>query len=213
MEDVKRGYVCKDEADRFIAIAGDKPLQQYITGILYTAAVKPISEISYLIGFIALITHFLQALKHMGWYFAVLAAFLLVLISPAGILRFLYSVIMGVLNPKVPYWAAIICAPIRGLGDLAFPIQMAVTYTAFSSYLLTSSLCKLIEHVPVFGERGGLLSIWGITVFLSWPSSFKAWLRYRKNSAGEKTEAPVPAGDPVVEALPQAPAESEPVRV
>jgi hypothetical protein len=204
LEDEKRGYVSKDEAERFIAIAGDKPLQQYITGILYTAAVKPVSEVSYLIGFIAYLTHIVEAFKSLGWVMGIFAAFLLLLISPAGVLRFLYAAVMGIINPRVPYLAAIVCAPIRGLGDLAFPIQMAVTYPAFATYLLTSSLCKLVEHVPVFGERGGLLSIWSVTVFLSWPASFKAWWHYCRDNAGacksiEVNGAPIA---PTVEKVP-----------
>jgi hypothetical protein len=206
LEDVKKGYVSEEEADRFTAIAGDRPLQQYITGILYTAAVKPVSEVSYLIGFIAYLTHIVEAFKSLGWAMGILAAFLLLLISPAGVLRFIYSVIMGILNPRVPYLAAIVCAPVRGLGDLAFPIQMGVTYPAFSTYLLTSSLCKLVQHVPVFGERGGLLSIWSVTVFLSWPASFKAWWHYCRDNA-RACKSPEVNGAPIAPAIEQVPGE------
>lgn len=212
LEDVKRNYVRQEEADRFISIAGDRPLQQYITGILYTAAVKPVSEISYLIGFIAYLTAFIEALKNLGWGYGILAAFLVLLISPAGVLRFLYSVFMGILNPRVPYWAAIICAPIRGLGDLAFPIQMAVTYPSFASYLLTSSICKLVEHVPIFGERGGLLSIWSVTCFLSWPASIRALHRYRR-SCSKNTSPQRQNHEDAVVALASLPEQSEPVKV
>jgi hypothetical protein len=179
LADVKRGYISAEDAERLIAVAGDRPLQQYITGIIYTATVKPVSEISYVFGFIVLVQSYLKDLRGLGlWIVPIVAA--LLSISPAGVLRFLYALVMGILNPKVPYWTAIVMAPIRGVGDLAFPAQMAKTYPAFASYLLTSSVCKLAEHIPVFGERGGLLAIWTVTVLLSWPASFGAWRRWRK---------------------------------
>jgi hypothetical protein len=70
---------------------------------------------------------------------------------------------------------------------------MAKTYPAFSSYLLTSTICRLAEHVPVFGERGGLLSIWTVTIFLSWPASLREWRAWRKAHTAQPEEQSAPA--------------------
>ncbi|MDO8682010.1 MAG: hypothetical protein Q7N50_00815 [Armatimonadota bacterium] len=188
-EDIRHGYVSREEADVFISIAGADAMQQYVTGIMVTLALQPASEIVFIIlgsvlgiqvskdfpGF--------PAIKHsigkFGWW-AIPLVFMVVAISPAGILRFLYCITQWIRNRHVPYGTATSLSLFRAIGDLAFMVQTAKTYPQFSGYLLTSSVCHLVNIAPVFGERGGLLNIWAATVLLSWPASFKAWRQERK---------------------------------
>lgn len=180
-EDIRHGYVGKEDAKIFESIAGADAMQQYITGIMFTAAVKPVSEIVLVVAgaeFLK-IAHEARTLQHIGWWMLP-AAVAIAMISPAGVLRFGYCLVQWARNRHVPYGIATALAYIRGVGDLAFMVQIAKTYPQFSGYLLTSSLCHLVNMVPVFGERGGLLNIWVATVFLSWPASLKALLRERR---------------------------------
>lgn len=190
-EDVKRGFITAEEAKEFVHIAGHKTIQQYITGLMVVAAVKPVSELTYLlVGVTAFFTFLHQIGEHLqrlGWW-ALPIAFVILGISPAGVLRFLYCLTMGLLNRDVPYGTAILMAPIRAVGDLSFAAQIAKTHPGFSRYLLTSTTCRLAEHVPIFGERGGLLSLWVVTVVLSWPASLKTWwiVRARQKESRRK---------------------------
>jgi len=173
-EDVKHGYVTREVADNFINIAGEEALQNYITGLIVTAAVKPTSEIIYVLLGVHLAFN-TTTLSGLGWW-GLLAAPVVALISPAGLLRFFYCIMAKIWNRKIPYGVALALSPIRGIGDFAFLIQTGKTFPSFSSYLIISSLCQLVEQVPVFGERGGLLSLWTVTAFISWPASLhKLW--------------------------------------
>ncbi len=183
-EDAKRGMISQADADEFVRVAGDKSIQQYITGLIFVATMR--SEWIYLIlAYFGLrIAHSGHAsLAHLSLAQKVTAIAVLLLVSPGGILRLIFCIVMGLTNRDVPYTTAAIMSPIRAVGDLAFPAQMAKTHPRFSAYLLTSTTCRLAEHVPVFGERGGLLSLIVVTVVLSWPASLKAWWRARRAGA------------------------------
>lgn len=185
-EDVRHGYVSREEAEVFTSIGGSETMQKYVTGIMVTLALQPASELV----FIALaailgikgLSDF-EGVKHsiggLGWW-AVPLGIAFVAVSPAGILRFVYCIVQWIRNRHVPYGTALSLSLFRAIGDLAFIIQTARTYPQFSGYLLTSSLCHLVGLVPVFGERGGLLNIWVATAVLSWPASWKAWLGKRR---------------------------------
>lgn len=178
-EDVKRGFLSPSEAEEYVRIAAHKTIQHYLTGMMVVAAVKPTSEICYVL-LLAYLVSLVNWLRSLGWW-AVPIASLVALISPAGVPRFLYCVVMGSVNRDVPYGTALLMAPIRAVGDLSFAAQIAKTHPGFSAYLLTSTTCRLAEHMPVFGERGGLLSVWVVTVLLSWPASLKTWLAARRS--------------------------------
>jgi len=172
-EDLERGFVEPKAAEEFIRVSGDRAMQEYLTGILVTAAVKPTSELCYVL-FWAWVVMQVDKLKTLGWWLAPLVA-VVALISPSGTLRFAYCLSRLPFRRGVPFGTATLLAPFRALGDLAFFVQTAKTYPSFSGYLLTATACRLAEHFPVFGERGGLLSIWTVTVLLSWPASFRRW--------------------------------------
>ena len=161
-------------------------MQRYITGVMVTAGVKPISLILYAyLAFIGLGQWVkdpegcVAALHNLGWWALPLGA-AAVAISPSGILLFIYCVVQMIRNRKTPYGTATLLAPFRAIGYLAFIVQIARTYAQFSGYLLTWCVCHLVKMVPVFGERGGLLNIWVATAVLSWPASWKAWVGNRK---------------------------------
>ncbi len=173
--DVKRGVITPDDAEEFVRIAGHKTVQQYVTGLIFVATVR--SEWVYLllgVFGIQLAKHYQVHAGDISLWGKVAALAVVLLVSPGGIARFFFCAVMGLLHRDVPYGTALIMSPIRGVGDLAFPAQMGKTHPRFSAYLLTSTACRLAEHVPVFGERGGLLSLGVVTVVLSWPASTKA---------------------------------------
>lgn len=189
-EDVKHGYVSREEADVFTSVAGSDTMQHYITGIMVTIALQPASEIVLLSLAAGLGAHWLsditsfhslwkvlwQVMGNLGWWAPPLIV-LFCAISPAGIMRFTFCLIQWLRYRRVPYGTALSLSLWRAIGDLAFMLQIAKTYPQFSAYLLTSSICHLVNIIPVFGERGGLLNIWVATVLLSWPASFKEWRR------------------------------------
>lgn len=177
-EDLERGFLDEETAEAFIRISGDRAMQEYLTGILATAAVKPTSEICYVLFWAWVVTQ-VQKLKTMGWELAPLVA-LVMLVSPAGTLRLTYCLLRLPFRHGVPYGTATLLAAFRGVGDMAFFVQIAKTYPAFSGYILTATVCRLAENFPVFGERGGLLSIWTVTVLLSWPASVRRWREERR---------------------------------
>ncbi|MBI3944396.1 MAG: hypothetical protein HY321_00600 [Armatimonadetes bacterium] len=192
-EDAKRGFISHAEAEEFVRVAGDKTIQHYISGLMVVAACQPVSELTFLLLAALGVHHYVvnpRVLPQLGWWFAPIA-FVILGISPAGILRFLYCLVMGATHRDVPYGTATVMAPIRAVGDLSFAAQMAKTHPGFSRYLLTATTCRLAEHVPVFGERGGLLSVWVVTVALSWPASLKTWWIARAQRAAIRRK-----GDP-----------------
>ena len=176
--------IAPDDAEEFVRVAGHKTIQQYVTGLIFVATVR--SEWVYLllgVFGIHLAKHYHLHASSISLAGKIAAVAVALLVSPGGIARFLYCGVMGLLNRDVPYGTAMIMSPVRAVGDLAFPAQIGKTHPRFSAYLLTSTTCRLAEHVPVFGERGGLLSLGVVTVVLSWPASMKAWWRARRGAA------------------------------
>jgi len=185
-EDVRHGYVSREEAEVFVSTAGADAMQQYITGIMVTIALLPASEITFVLlaaAGLASIKDFeslREGLRALGWWALPLGLMLLTM-SPGGVMRFLYCVCQWIRHPRVSYAAASALALFRAVGYLSFPVQIARTYPQFSGYLLTWSVCHLVNMVPVFGERGGLLNIWATTVLLSWPASARTWRAERRH--------------------------------
>lgn len=182
-EDLRRGVIPQTDAEEFVRIAGHKSIQQYVTGLIFVATVR--SEWVYLLlGVLGvhLAKQYQMHASSISLSSKIIAVAVALLVSPGGIMRFFYCGVMGLFNRDVPYGTAMIMSPIRAVGDLAFPAQIGKTHPRFSAYLLTSTACRLAEHVPVFGERGGLLSLGIVTVVLSWPASMKAWWHARRNA-------------------------------
>ncbi|RMD97799.1 MAG: hypothetical protein D6812_14565 [Deltaproteobacteria bacterium] len=54
------------------------------------------------------------------------------------------------------YRTAILLSPLKGIGIVALPIQMIQRFPHISLLLGSAFIRRLVSHVPVFGERGGL---------------------------------------------------------
>ena len=65
------------------------------------------------------------------------------------------------------------------LGYLAFPLQMVAHNASLARFLAGRWATRLTNHVPVFGERGGLLEHMVFDTFFNLPLTIRRSFRLR----------------------------------
>ncbi len=183
----KEGMLNEDERRRALGQTGDVFIARYLKSLAVHFATLPVSEIVYVLLVAAAVVW--MFMNHGSWVDArgrivLWCGVLMVLpISPGSIVRGTYVAWRMVRERNWrDYCVAAPVAFLRGLGYLAFPLQMAAAYPVLSRFMAGRWVTGAMRIVPVFGEKGALFEHMAFDVCFNATRAFGVWARRR---AGE----------------------------
>ena len=183
-EGERAGMLTPDEAAAIRGRVKDPFIVQYLRSLGVHLATLPVSEIVFVVLASGLAG---WTLAHGGTWQEVtttfvkwFAIFQLSPISPGSILRALYVVYLMIRDRNVRDY--IVAAPVsllKGVGYLAFPLQMTATYPHLARFMAARWATAATHAVPVFGERGALLEHIVFDASFNVPQNVARWARPR----------------------------------
>jgi hypothetical protein len=192
----EEGMLSDEEADDILGKLGDPFIQKYLKSVAVHACTLPVTQ---LVAAVAAPTA--------AWWIhtrggstaeAAAAATATVIflqttpISPGSMVRGAYVFFMMIKDRNVRnYWIAAFVSFWHYIGYLAFPIQMVAKYPDLARFMAGRWAAKLVNIIPVFGERGALLEHWMFDGFFNAPITIRRWLgdlfgRGKKDAAAEE---------------------------
>jgi hypothetical protein len=106
----------------------------------------------------------------------ILLLFQVIPISPGSICRGLYVVYLMVRDRNFKdYMVAAPLSFVKYIGYLAFPLQMATAYPAFSQFMAGRWATSAVHIIPVFGEKGALMEHMIFDMFFNVPRVIGGW--------------------------------------
>ncbi len=192
----EEGMLSDEEADDILAKLGDPFIQKYLKSVAVHACTLPVTQV------VAAV-----AAPTAAWWVhtrggspaeAAAAATAAVIflqttpISPGSMVRGAYVFFMIIKDRNIRnYWIAAFVSFWHYIGYLAFPIQMVATYPDLARFMAGRWAAKLVNIIPVFGERGALLEHWMFDGFFNAPITIRRWFgdrfgrRKKDEAAGE----------------------------
>ncbi len=159
----REGMLHEDERDAILEKIKDPYIVQYLKSVGVHLATLPVTQIvSVIVGAIFAAKVYattggdkLAAGKAFG---GIVVLFQLIPISPGSICRGAYVVYLMIRDRNFKDY--VVAAPlsfVKYIGYLAFPLQMATAYPAFSQFMASRWATSTVHIIPVFGEKGALL--------------------------------------------------------
>jgi hypothetical protein len=188
----RRNHVLSDEdAERILSRVGEPFIQKYLKSLAVHVATLPLSEVVWVI--VAAWYYFthphLPPEERRLYTGAVFMAFQVIPISPGSLVRGLYVVYLVIRERNIrDYGIALSLAFFKGVGYLAFPIQMAYRYPELARFMAAHWATSAVHVVPVFGERGALLEHAVFDLFYNYPLTIR-----RRMREAAKAREPLPA--------------------
>jgi hypothetical protein len=183
-EGFEDGILDAREREEIQARIGDPFIAKYLRALAVHLCTLPLSEIVYtLTGLMAgawVLAHgqgWEAAVIRFAWAFGLLQ---LSPITPGSLVRGFY--VIGLMVRERNFRDYMVAAPLaflKGLGYLAFPIQMVTAYPALSRLMGSRWATDAVHVVPVFGERGALLEHAVFDLCFNGTRRFATWSRQR----------------------------------
>lgn len=176
----QEGMLNREERDAILERIGDPFITTYLKSVGVHLATLPVTQVvSLIVGGIVAI----KVYGTSGSYDQALVAFLITLglfqvtpISPGSLCRGLYVVFLMLRDRNFKdYMVAAPLSFVKYIGYLAFPLQMATAYPAFSQYMAGRWATSAVHIIPVFGEKGALLEHMVFDAFFNVPRVLGAW--------------------------------------
>ena len=192
----EEGMLSDAEADDILAKLKEPFIQKYLQSVAVHACTLPVTQIVMAVAAPWAFKITLAATDSAAQATAAAAAvatFLQVTpISPGSMVRGLYVLFLMIKERDVRnYWIAAFVSFWHYIGYLAFPIQMVATYPDLARFMAGRWAAKLVNIIPVFGERGALLEHWMFDGFFNAPITIRRWFgdrfgrRKKDEAAGE----------------------------
>ncbi len=176
----EEGMLSDAEADDILAKLKEPFIQKYLQSVAVHACTLPVTQIVMAVAAPWAFKITLAATDSAAQATAAAAAvatFLQVTpISPGSMVRGLYVLFLMIKERDVRnYWIAAFVSFWHYIGYLAFPIQMAAKYPDLARFMAGRWAGKLVNIIPVFGERGALLEHWMFDAFFNAPITMRRW--------------------------------------
>jgi hypothetical protein len=169
----RRKHILTDEDAEAIVSRLDEPyIQKYLVSLVVHIMTLFISEaVALLAAAWAYFSHSeMSGWDRMGLAGGIIMLFQLTPVSPGSFCRGVYTTALAIHDRSFKdYNIALFLSYVKGIGYLAFPIQMSYHYPAISRFMAAYWATEAVHVVPVFGERGALLEHWVFRVFYNWP--------------------------------------------
>ncbi len=190
------GMLSDAEADDILTRLKEPFIQKYLKSVAVHACTLPVTQIVTLIA-APLAAKFVLtrggSVADATGAAAAVAVFLQTTpISPGSMTRGAYVFFMMIKDRDFKnYWIAAFVSFWHYIGYLAFPIQMVAKYPDLARFMAGRWAAKLVNIIPVFGERGALLEHWMFDAFFNAPITIRRWAgdlwnRLRKRGPAEE---------------------------
>jgi len=179
-EGQKKRMLSDEDAALILSKIKEPFIQKYLISLVVHLCTLPASEITWITcAFIYWITH--RGQPHTFAVVAgIVAAFQVVPISPGSLIRGLYVLYLIIHERNFKdYSIALFLGFFKGVGYLAFPIQMTYRYPALARFMAAHWATEAVHVVPVFGESGALLEHGVFCLFYNWPLTIRRRMRKR----------------------------------
>jgi hypothetical protein len=174
-------HMLSDEDAKTILSQFSEPfIQKYLLCLVVHLLTLPVSEIvSICIVSIYWITHWGQP-HAFATGCGIAAAIQVIPVSPGALIRGLFVLYLVIRERNFKdYNIALFLGFFKGIGYLAFPIQMTYHYPALARFMAGHWSTEAVHTVPIFGERGALLEHWVFYLFYNWPLTIRRRMRKR----------------------------------
>ena len=155
-------------------------IQKYLKSLAVHVCTLPVTQIvSILVSWIYVSTHpEMTGPEAMAAVAAILVLFQITPISPGSLVRGFYVIYLVIKEGNFrDYNIASFLSFFKYIGYLAFPIQMTYRYPELARFMAGHWATEVVHHIPVFGERGGLLEHWVFNIFYNWPLTIRRRMR------------------------------------
>ncbi len=176
----KEGMLHEEERDAILAQVKDPFIAQYLKSVGVHLATLPVTQIVSVI--VGAIVAFKAYAADGDWaaanlkFWGVVGLFQIIPISPGSICRGLYVVYLMIRDRNFKdYMVAAPLSFVKYIGYLAFPLQMATEYPAFSQFMAGRWAASAVHIIPVFGEKGALIEHMVFDAFFNIPRVIGTW--------------------------------------
>ena len=183
VEDGRRnGMLSAGEAVRILGQIGEPYIQKYLKSLAVHLATLFLSETVFLtVALVYVLSH-----PELGWSQATLQAGLIIgalnllPVSPGSLVRGFYVLGLCIKERNIKdYWLALPVSFLKGVGYLAFPLQMAYRFPELARFMAGHWATSAVHIIPIFGERGAWLEHAAFDLFYNYPLSLARRIRKR----------------------------------
>jgi len=175
----EEGMLTDEEADRVADQVQDPFIQKYLRCLAVHLCTVPVTQVVMVLVGLG-VGAWVYIVHQAGWDAAVLAGagagalIQLLPISPGSTARGVFVLYLMIRERDWRnYYIAAPVSFIHVLGYLAFPLQMVAHNPSLARFMAGRWATRLTNHVPVFGERGGLLEHMVFDTFFNLPLTIK----------------------------------------
>lgn len=176
----KKHMLSDEDAQTILSQFSEPFIQKYLLCLVVHLLTLPVSEIvSISIVSIYWITHWGQP-HAFATGCGIAAAIQVIPVSPGALIRGLFVLYLIIRERNFKdYNIALFLGFFKGIGYLAFPIQMTYHYPALARFMSGHWSTEAVHIVPIFGEPGALLEHWVFCLFYNWPLTIRRRMRKR----------------------------------
>jgi len=176
-------YILTNEDAQTILSQLNEPfIQKYLKSLAVHLCTLPLSElvsIIIIVGYVLLHPEMPRA-QAWGIGLGIVALLQVMPISPGALVRGLYVLYLIIRERNFKdYNIAVFLSFLKGIGYLAFPIQMTYHYPVLARFMAAHWATDAAHIVPVFGERGALLEHWVFCLAYNWPLTIRRRMQRR----------------------------------
>lgn len=179
------GMLTDTEAAKVKRDIKDPYIQKYLRCLAVHVCTVPVTQVTMVVvGAVATLYFYFS--QGMTWVESVAvgsatgAIVQLLPISPGSIARGVFVLFLMVKERDIRnYYIAAPVAFIHAVGYLAFPLQMVTHNPGLARFMAGRWATSLVRHIPVFGERGGLVEHIVFDFFFNLPLSIKRSFKQR----------------------------------
>ncbi len=176
----REGMLHEEERDAILARIKDPFIAQYLKSVGVHLATLPVTQIvSVIVGAVVAAKVYASTgskAEASAAFAGILLLFQVIPISPGSICRGLYVVYLMVRDRNFKdYMVAAPLSFVKYIGYLAFPLQMATAYPAFSQFMAGRWATSAVHIIPVFGEKGALMEHMIFDMFFNVPRVIGGW--------------------------------------
>ena len=179
------GMLTDGEAEKVKRDIKDPYIQKYLRCLAVHVCTVPVTQVTMVVVGAAATLYFYFS-QGMTWVESVAvgsatgAVVQLLPISPGSIARGVFVLFLMVKERDIRnYYIAAPVAFIHAVGYLAFPLQMVSHNPGLARFMAGRWATSLVRHIPVFGERGGLVEHIVFDFFFNLPLSIKRAFKKR----------------------------------
>ncbi len=186
------GMLTQEERDQILKRVSDPYIQRYLKCVGVHLCTVPVTQVMSIVVAAYVSLRFGTSWNEsMKYAIGVLAAFQLLIISPGSMVRGLYVVYLIIKERNFHnYRVAVFVSFLHYIGYLGFPLQMVTEFPALARFMAGRWATRMVNFIPVFGERGALLEHWIFDLFFNIPITLRRrWIRkFGKNDDAKEDE-------------------------